>query len=1125
MLLSIGTCLQLLSAMWVICRLVDSKTGSQVGPDTFKDTDESLTLGAVFHTLEAPTGLSVKKVYLSATGKPSDSWTAAELTHPVSLSSQFGKPYLKFMVEAVQPALNSEGNENAFDRLMAGARRLSEEARQARMPHLPDTKDSSSPGYTQKDALYNYIILDVLKKNSLLFENKHVADTDGTMLLRVLTDVLWNIDEHHEKINHRATFSAEIFPIPERFASCRGFNDSRRKKHAVRLERKTVESLTSNLFQVLSLGLYWNEEWSRFHADLERLAKCLRFYVDNLEKENRSQQLRQSQLTVALRPFDVIDVKAACTVAPVYKDLNDATLNSSEYEVIHADQLAPTEKSKRYFFFKNLSLSRPVQLYRYHQSGSLGTLNFIWVVPEDHKERSNSKMVANIEQIKQTIPTYHTRALRREFKEKFNRIAKVPPVVLAEMYRTLTSDATAVPNPSIAERLRQFIEADYDYLSDESVVVDLRQLNEGKISKFDTFWLHLEQVLQDYCEAAADDRRHGEARMPVAISIPDLKRQVVEKIPSELKDTTPVPSDECMRLQFMPMNQHAQSSVKFTKRFNLRFKVQRRCLRLNHEDCHYTATLFKYLKHFSVQYRDHTLLLSCDDKHNIQVGEPQHAVAALDRGKRVLGHEGIPILALDHDFTKAKVTPSVSLVIDIPASPSETFYRGKVYTHVKDSIFSPSSPLVHCSELEDILSASCPGGNVPPILALYTDGGPDHRPTYGSVQVALLGVFKRYDLDMLVACRTAPGQSFINPVERIMSLLNLALQGIALERSPMAAEYEDLLKSCSSMAEIRETAAKTPSLQSAYVNSVQPCIDLIVSRFNRLSLKEERVCAMSSCADDDDLDCLFSFAKLIDSDLTRDMTTKKELILRTKYQEFLRTHAIAHHYCFQIKKCGSDACEYCTPPRCSLDVFQTLSFVPDPLLDTTGSKFKPFEDLYGKEPNSEKDRPSLGTPAERHDHESRDLLVSTKARMTVACCQCNKPRVVYSPLRLQQAVQKFVHDLAEFLQYSCGSPLYYELPENWSVELKQNSPIVRENMTCSTPVEFAYYSSHKFPDVCAHCGDRDCTIISELKHSFQTVLPICLQCRSTKEPVTRGKFKHPSSSDKGSSAKRARLSN
>ena len=175
------------------------------------------------------------------------------------------------------------------------------------------------------------------------------------------------------------------------------------------------------------------------------------------------------------------------------------------------------------------------------------------------------------------------------------------------------------------------------------------------------------------------------------------------------------------------MNKHSHSSVKFTGRFNLRFKVQRRTLRSNHEDSYYTATLFKYLKQFAVKFRDFTLLLSCD---NVQVGEPRHPVAALDRGKRVLGCEGIPIVALDHDFTKSKITPSVTLVVDIPNSPLESFYRGKVYIHVKDSIFSPSSPLAHCCELQDILSASCPGGNIPPILAVYTDGGPDHRPTY-----------------------------------------------------------------------------------------------------------------------------------------------------------------------------------------------------------------------------------------------------------------------------------------------------------------------------------------------------------------------------------------------------------
>ena len=169
--------------------------------------------------------------------------------------------------------------------------------------------------------------------------------------------------------------------IPERFSSCRGFNDSRKKKHTVRLERKTLENLTSNLFQVLSLCVYWNEQWHQFQSDLETLAKTLKFYIDDLEKGNGSQQLRQSQLSVPPRPFDVIDIEAACVVPPMYHNFDDVISHSLEYEVIHADQFAPTDKSKRYFFFKNPQLSRSVQLYRYHQSGSLGTLNFVWVVP------------------------------------------------------------------------------------------------------------------------------------------------------------------------------------------------------------------------------------------------------------------------------------------------------------------------------------------------------------------------------------------------------------------------------------------------------------------------------------------------------------------------------------------------------------------------------------------------------------------------------------------------------------------------------------------------------------------------------------------------------------------------
>ena len=153
-------------------------------------------------------------------------------------------------------------------------------------------------------------------------------------------------------------------------------------------------------------------------------------------------------------------------------------------------------------------------------------------------------------------------------------------------------------------------------------------------------------------------------------------------------------------------------------------------------------------------------------------------VAAVDRGKSVLVAKDMSFSVADHDFTKVKVIPSVSLLCDMPEDIGGSFYSGNVTVCLKEAAFSPSSPLRHATELLQTLRDKKVNSVLKPVLLLYTDGGPDHRVNFISVQLALICLFRHLQLDYLVAARTAPMQSYRNPVERMMSLLNLGLQSV-----------------------------------------------------------------------------------------------------------------------------------------------------------------------------------------------------------------------------------------------------------------------------------------------------------------------------------------------------------
>ena len=206
--------------------------------------------------------------------------------------------------------------------------------------------------------------------------------------------------------------------------------------------------------------------------------------------------------------------------------------------------------------------------------------------------------------------------------------------------------------------------------------------------------------------------------------------------------------------------------------------VQTRQLQAFHPDAHYASALFHYEKEFAVKFCNITNLVFLNDKYRCKVGEPGFPVVAVDREKKVVVSKDNTFAVADHNFTKTGIIPSVTMICNIPESINGDFYTGKVRIGLKDPIFQSSSPLRHATELYHIFFEEELSNK--PVLCLYTDGGPDHCCTYTRVQLSYICLFIALDLDYFIAVRTPPQHSWKNPVEHIMSILNLGLQSIGL---------------------------------------------------------------------------------------------------------------------------------------------------------------------------------------------------------------------------------------------------------------------------------------------------------------------------------------------------------
>ncbi|XP_052286545.1 uncharacterized protein LOC127882125 isoform X2 [Dreissena polymorpha] len=851
--------------------------------------------------------------------------------------------------------------------------------------------------------------------------------------------------------------------------------------------------------------------WNEAFINIQMLANCMDSYKTYLHEQLETQTENQKQLHPC-KPISenatVEHRKKVDFIAQRYSRIDQVMRDADEMspvffdETLHLkDQFEDSKQRSR--FFENLFLTVPVFIIRYCPGGSRVTTSCL-IKYADNKPPEAKILIDGarlLNKIQSRLNEVHTRAQKKAFKEKIDLITTMTPAVRSIIYSHLTTDGSASCNPEMQERLRLIS------LGNTEIVDDLRHLNTGRPKAFEPFFDKLEEVIEEV--TAADDRRHNTAHLSQWFSVEEL----IECTKARLPEDTPVPSGSLVRLQFAPKNPFTHRALCFTGRFDVQYKVQRRQLRVSHQDQHYCAAILKYFKHMAVEQKDaKPVVLFCDDKAKIPVGEPEAPVSTGVRGKKTLAPTETTLIALDHDMTKASITPSVYLSCHVPDTVDKSFVRGVVTTVTNDSVFETSGPFRHAATICKMLK-----NEQPKIVMKYTDGGTDQRNNLESVKCANICVFKELNLDMLVHARCAPGHSWTNPAERVMSVLNIALQNCSLEREKLADEHEKEFQKCNSMAQLREVAAKKPEVKVKWRESIEPVQSTIRNRFLRLKLKDHPFQALDPMTETD-IDVVKRHLRELFPTLDTDKLQKVHTSKVPEYADWMSRHSRQSHYIFQLKKCQDADC--CIPGE-NIDT----PWLPDPMLDETGEHYYPYDVAKTME-TSEACRPSLkqtktlikqtkktkssaGKSQTTHDnpygdelqveeptqHETPNdgnvqdtsLYTTQNARALVTCVECRKPRVIYCKQRLTERSRLSLAITLSELDFVCGSPI---------TKPSSKLTVSCRPCECATPVEIPYYGSALGQtDVCAFCGSSGGEVDQDLKLNFKTVLPLCSPCK------------------------------
>lgn len=358
------------------------------------------------------------------------------------------------------------------------------------------------------------------------------------------------------------------------------------------------------LVTLLMIPWFSIDKFQNFKSVIQEILTSMqKYYKFITAQQERSQAVHASKEPVRSIndnwSFRIVESTTSVTVEDRYSLLVTACQNLSYYEPIDLIDFEPTDAIERRTWLQTLKLPFAYGIFIFQHGNYIGNLTVLWKQPP-HEERESSEDISIMNSIKTNIAKYATRTMRRDFIETYAKVTNDKPAILRSMYRYLTGYSFAPENKAeevVDVRVAKFLL----HSDDPKLIFDLRK-NNGRISdpKLDPFWDELGKYLEE--KSVVHERRQNEvAYMPFAMSVSDLRQQVLSRLPPN----SVAPSVSWLKLNFYPGNPATESATNYTGQFQVKHAVQQRLLRAQHVDSEYGFHQYTLLKHFAVKWKEH----------------------------------------------------------------------------------------------------------------------------------------------------------------------------------------------------------------------------------------------------------------------------------------------------------------------------------------------------------------------------------------------------------------------------------------------------------------------------------------------------------------------------------------